>query len=193
MRAHWLLLPILLAGCVGHPRAARAPARPEPQTAVAIPANPATRLVETRYEVRAYHDASEPAVRHDAHAVYRATRVPVRPNGPADTLVTVPRETFQPATYAPLPPNAELQAQLATQKQITSELRTIQSAMSTTQREAEQKFGELVNQTAETIKLRRDLEAERTRVRQLETSLRERGDAAATPSTAAAVASDMKW
>lgn len=192
MRAHWLLIPLLLAGCVGNPRAARAPARPEPQATATIPANPATRLVETRYEVRAYHDAADPAVRHDAHAVYRATRVPVRPNGSGDALATVPRETFQPATHVPLPQNAELQAQLATQKQITSELRTIQSAMSATQREAEQKFGELVNQTAETIKLRRELEAERARVRQLEASLRERSDATATPATAT-VASDMKW
>ena len=192
MRAFWLLFPLLLAGCAGHPRAVRAPARVEPQATAAIPANPATRLVETRYEVRAYHDAADPAVRHDAHAVYRATRVPVRPNGPADTLATVPWETFQPATHVPLPQNAELRAELATQKQITSELRTIQSAMSTTQREAEQKFGEVVNQTAETIKLRRDLEAERTRVRQLEASLRERSDTTATPATAT-VASDMKW
>lgn len=192
MRAYWLLFPILLAGCAGHPRATRAPASAEPQAMTAIPANPTTRLAETRYEVRAYHDAADPAVRHDAHAVYRATRVPIRPNGPADTLATVPRATFQPATHAPLPQNAEMRAELATQKQITSELRTIQSAMSTTQREAEQKFGELVNQTAETIKLRRELEAERTRVRQLEASLRERSDATATPATAT-VASDMKW
>lgn len=192
MRAHWILLPILLAGCAGHPRATRAPTQAEPLASAAIPANPATRLVETRYEVRAYHDAADPAVRHDGHAVYRATRVPIRSNGQADTLATVPKGTFHPATHVPLPQNAEMRAELATQRQITSELRTIQSAMSTTQREAEQKFGELVNQTAETIKLRRDLEAERARVRQLEASLRERSDATATPASAT-VASDMKW
>ncbi len=192
MRAHWLLLPILLAGCASHPRVTRAPASTAPRPTAAIPENPATRLVETRYEIRAYHDAADPAVRHDAHAVYRSTRVPVGANGQAATLATVPRETFQTATYAPLPQNAELRAELATQKQITSELRTIQSAMSTTQRDAEQKFGELVNQTAETIKLRQALEEERTRVRQFEASLRERNDPVATPTTAA-VASDMKW
>lgn len=192
MRAHWFLIPILLAGCAGHPRNTRAPVSPVPSTTAAIPANPATRLVETRYEVRAYHDAADPSVRHDAHAIYRATRVPLRMNGKTDTLATVPRETFQPATQNPLPQNAELRAELATQKQITSELRTIQSAMSSTQREAEQKFGELVNQTAETIKLRRDLEEERARVRQLEASLRERSDTTAAPA-ATTVATDMKW
>lgn len=192
MRSHWLLLPVLLAGCAGHPRATRAPARPAPSVAAAIPASPATRLVETRYEVRAYHDAADPSVRHDAHAVYRATRVPVRPNGQADSLASMPRTTFHPATHAPLPQQAELRAELATQKQITSELRTIQSAMVSTQRDAEQKFGELVNQTAETMKLRRDLEEERARVRQLEASLRERSDGAVAPVTAA-VATDMKW
>jgi hypothetical protein len=192
MRAHWFLIPILLAGCAGHPRTSRAPVGPAASTTAAIPANPATRLVETRYEVRAYHDAADPSVRHDAHAVYRATRVPLGANGKDDALATVPRETFQPASHFPLPQNAELRAELATQKQITSELRTIQTSMSSTQRDAEQKFGELVNQTAETIKLRRDLEEERARVRQLEASLRERSDTTAA-SAATTVATDMKW
>lgn len=138
-----------------------------------------------------YHDANDPTVRHDSHAIYRATRVPVRPSGAKEELSTVPRVIFQPASHAPLPANVELGAELATQKQITAELRTIQSAMSATQREAQEKFGELVNQTAETVRLRRDLEAERVRVQRLEASLRER--AAEPASTAAPLAADLKW
>jgi hypothetical protein len=49
-----------------------------------------------------------------------------------------------------------------------------------------------VNQTAETIRLRNDLEAERARVRQLETTLRERANE--TPTTASpTLAADTKW
>src|SRR5690606_31436571 len=119
-------------------------------------------------------DASDPLVRHEPHAVFRATRVPVRANGKSDALTTVPRTTFQPASHAPLPNSAETQAELVTQKQITTDLRNIQAAMTGTQKAAEQKFGELVNQTSETIKLRRELEEERARVKKLEASLRER-------------------
>ena len=192
MRAYWILLPALLAGCATHSHSTRATGRDAAPPVAAIPERAATRLVETRYEIREYHDAANPTVRHDAHAIYRATRVPVRANGEADTLATVPRTTAQPMSYAPLPQNAEMGAELATQKQITAELRTIQTAMSATQKNAEQKFGELVNQTADTIRLRNDLEAERARVRQLETTLRERANEA--PTTASpTLAADTKW
>lgn len=190
MRAIWIVLPLVLVGCVGQPRATHRPSTPN-AAAVAIPERPGTRLVETRYEIGAYHDANDPTVRHERHAIYRATRVPLRPNGAKEELATVPRATFQPASYAPLPVHAELGAELATQKQITTELRSIQAAMSATQREAQEKFGELVNQTAETVRLRRELEAERARVQRLETSLRERPTAAAP--TNAPLAADVKW
>lgn len=192
MRAYCLVLTALLAGCATQSRTTRGPARADAQPVAVVPTNPATRLVETRYEMRAYHDASDPLVRHESHAVFRATRVPVRGDGKADALATVPRTTFQPASHAPLPNSAEVQAELVTQKQITSDLRNIQAAMTGTQKAAEQKFGELVNQTSETIKLRRELEEERARVKKLEASLRERG-AESSPTPAATVASDMKW
>lgn len=192
MRAHWLLSAVLLSGCATQRHATRSRTQAETPPPAAVPANPATRLVETRYEMRAYHDASDPLVRHEAHAVYRATRVPVLADGRADTLATVPRTTMQPATHLPLPNSAEVQAELVTQKQITSDLRNIQATMTTTQKAAEQKFGELVNQTAETIKLRRELEEERARVKRLETSLRERETTPVT-TPAATVATDMKW
>lgn len=192
MRAQWLLSAVLLSGCASQRHATRSRTPAETRPPAAVPANPNTRLVETRYEVRAYHDASDPTVRHEAHAVYRATRVPVRADSRADTLATVPRTTMQPPTHAPLPNSAEVQAELATQKQITSDLCNIQATMTTTQKAAEQKFGELVNQTAETIKLRRELEEERARVKRLEASLRERETAPVT-TPAATVATDMKW
>lgn len=189
MRACWILVPILLTGCATHRRAHRVP--PEPARPIAaIPERPATRLVETRYEVRGYHDAADAFVRHEAHAIYRATRVPVRPDGAADVLATVPRRTFPPASFAPLPPDAEMSAELTTQKQITGELRAIHAAMSVTQKEAQLKFGELVNQTAETMELRRALEEERARVSQLEATLREESSESVPASTAVA---DMKW
>jgi hypothetical protein len=192
MRVCFIAVPaLLLAGCAHKAKTVRAPAR-EVSPVAAIPERPATRLVETRYEMRGYHDANDPTVRHERHAVYRATRVPIRADDSVDTLVTVPRTAFQPATHAPLSQNAELGAELTTQKQITAELRSIQAAMTATQKNAEEKFGELVNQTAETIKLRRELEEERARVRQLEASLRDRSSEAAVP-TSATVASDMKW
>jgi hypothetical protein len=190
MRAIWFVLPTFLVGCVSQPRATHRSPAPA-AVAAAIPERPATRLVETRYEVRAYHDANDPTVRHDSHAIYRATRVPLRQDGAKEELATVPRVTFHPASHAPLPANAELAAELVTQKQITGELRTIQSAMSATQREAQEKFGELVNQTAETVRVRRDLEAERARVQRLEASLRER--AAEVASTPAPLAAELKW
>lgn len=189
MRAIWIVLPAILAGCVSHPRATQR--LPAPATVAAIPERPGTRLVETRYELRAYHDASDPTVRHEGHAVYRATRVPVRPNGAQEELATLPRVTFAPASLAPLPAQAELAAELAKQQEITAELRTIQSAMSATQRDAQEKFGELVQQTAETVRLRRDLEAERARVQRLEASLRER-PAEPVPANAP-LAADTKW
>jgi hypothetical protein len=192
MRAYWIFLPALLAGCATHSRLARAPVRElaPPVSAMAEPS--ATRLVETRYELREYHDAADRSVRHDAHAIYRATRVPVRPDGKPDALAIVPRAVYAPASYAPLPASTEMNAELATQKQITSDLRTIQAAMSATQKDAQAKFGELVNQTAETIKLRQELEAERTRVKQLEASLTERSNEQP-PSTGTPVAADVKW
>lgn len=193
MRVCLILVPalLLLTGCAHKAKSVRATAH-APAPVAAIPERPATRLVETRYELRGYHDATDPTVRHEQHAIYRATRVPVRAEGGTDALVTLPRTTFRPATHAPLPQNAEIGAELATQKQITAELRSIQAAMTATQKNAEEKFGELVNQTAETIKLRRELEAERARVKQLEASLREQREESATP-TNATLASDMKW
>lgn len=182
MRSLWMLVPILVCGCVSRPQAIRAPSASVP----AVPTRTATRVVETRYEIREYHDAADPLVRHDAHAVYRATRVPLRSNGRPEELATMPRTNLAPATVSPLPRDDELAAELATQRQITSELRAIQTAMSATQKDAEVKFGELVTQTAETVRLRRELEQERARVKDLQVNLRRQPDTAEAPAAASA-------
>lgn len=177
MRATWILIfAMAVAGCAtqrpGARSAAKAPSLAErPLVNEVAP----TRLVETRYELRSFRDADNPAVRHEAHAVYRTTRVPTRAGEIArDTLETVPRTEFAPASYAPLPRTAELAAEVATQKEITERLRAIQAAMAATEKQAQSQYGTLVSETAETIKLRRELEAERARVKELEASLRDR-------------------
>ena len=168
MRSSWILiLATCVAGCATH-RPVATSAQPAAPTPV-VRAAPATRLVETRYDVRAYRDAEDPNVRHDAHAVYRTTRVPAQ----VAALDTTPRNAVAPISYAPLPPDAELSAELAAQRQITGELREIKSRMNAIQQQAQSQYGTLVNQTADTLKLRQQLEEERARVRELEAKLRE--------------------
>ncbi len=191
MRGHYLLFAALLvAGCATQRRAAVMTAPPREEEPLVHAAKP-TRTVETRYEIRAYRDARDPSVRHEPHAVYRSTRVPAR----VETLETAPRTEFAPVSFAPLPDSVELGAELATQRQITGELRAIQSSIASVEQRAEAQYSSLVNQTAETIKLRRQLEDERARVQELEVRLR--NDAvplgAATAPTAAAKTADARW
>lgn len=189
MRYYWSVLAVAcFAGCATHRPTALAVAGSSVEKPVVREAAP-TRQVETRYEVRSYRDAADPSVRHEAHAVYRSTRVPAR----VDSLATEPRDEFPPISYAPLPPSAELSAELAAQKQITADLRTIEARMAAIERQAQGQYGTLVNQTAETVKLRQQLEEERARARELETKLRDRVadvSAAGAPVTAA---TEPKW
>ena len=157
MRVMWIsLMPLLLAACATEPRAA-AETPPSPAIAAASP----TKLVETRYEIRGYREAADPAIRHEAHAVYRRTRVPVTAG---DNFETVPRETYPPASIAPLPPSAELAAELATQKAITAELRAMQASMAETAKRVQEQYAALVRESAEARKVHEQLEAERSRM-----------------------------
>jgi hypothetical protein len=168
-----LIATILMAGCATHRTAKIEPLAPEqPIVREAAPMHE----VETRYELRSYRDADDPSVRHEAHAVYRETLVPDK----ITSLVTVPRSDFAPVTYDPLPPSAELAAEVATQKEITAELRSIQAAMAVMEEQARNQYGTLVDQTADSVKLRHQLEADRARVSELEARLRA-GDTAAAP------------
>lgn len=182
MRRYMILIATLwIAGCATHrPAATVTVAEVQPIVREAPPMYE----VETRYDLRSYRDADDPSVRHEPHAVYRETLVPEV----VKSLVTVPRSNFTPVTYDPLPPSAELAAEIAEQKEITVELRSIQSAMATMEEQARNQYGTLVDQTAESVKLRQKLEADRARVGKLETRLRA-GDTAAAP----ALPAETNW
>ena len=149
-----LVVPALVAGCATQSRVALQ----SPPTPLAAAATP-TKLVETRYEVRGYRDAANPSIRHDAHAVYRRTRVPDTMDG---NLETAPRSAFAPVSMAPLPASEELAAEVATQKAITTELRTMRASMAETEQRMQAQYGQLVRQSGEAVKLREKLVAERT-------------------------------
>ena len=61
--------------------------------------------------------------------------------------------------------DAELAAELATQKAITAELRAMQSSMSETESRMQAQYAQLVRQSTEAAKLREQLEADRSRLR----------------------------
>ncbi|MEO6994552.1 MAG: hypothetical protein ABI273_13050 [Lacunisphaera sp.] len=182
MRNVLILLMLLLAAGCATPRPVVVRAAPS----VIIAAASSTKFVETRYDVESYRDAANPSLRHEAHAVYRRTRVPLTAT---DELETVNRTSYPPASIAPLPLSEELNAELATQRQVTTELRAMQTAMAETDQKMQTQYALLVRQSADVQKLRGQLEAERNRVpreSQVETTA---GATAPAPSSG----SDVKW
>jgi len=129
---------------------------PAPKTAKAK----AGRGVETRYELRGYRDSATPSVRHEAHAIFRESRMP---HAYAANLDTIPRETFPAVSEVRLPASDELAAELATQRKITAELRAVQAALAETEREMKNQLATLVRQSAEAMTVKRELEEERAR------------------------------
>ena len=191
MRNYWILIVTgLVAGCATQRPIAHGIA-PTPSPKPIVRESSATRLVETRYDVRSYQDADNPSVRHDAHAVYRTTRVPAR----VESLDTTPRAAFSPVSHVPLTPSAELTAELKAQREITTELRALQARMAAVEQQAKSQYGTLVEQTAETVKVRQQLEDERARIQEMETKLRERAASSSVPvvATGAPVAAETKW
>jgi hypothetical protein len=179
-----LIVPLLAVGCATQRDSeVRSPAPPR---AVAIVEVSPTKLVETRYDVRGYRDAENPAIRHDAHAVYRSTRVSIMTD---EQLATIPRETYPMASYSPLPASDELMAEVATQKTITAELRAIQTSMVETERRVQAQYATLIRESAEALKMREQLEAERTRMRVAPTA----GMAAAPARAPAGNPPEVKW
>lgn len=152
-----LLIPLAAAGC-----ATRKPVAVVEPPPVQIAAIFPTKAVETRYDVRDYHEAAKPALRHEAHAVWRRTRVPLNFEG---ELVSVSRTEFPPASHDPLPEADELAAELATQKTITADLREVQTMVTETERKMQAQYAALVRQSAETMRLREQLETERAQLR----------------------------
>jgi hypothetical protein len=161
MRYTWIpFLMTLLCGCatqdsvevyIPTPSQSLVRAAPEP-----------TKLVETRYELRSYREAANQAIRHETHAVYRRTRVP----GTISTDIAIgSRTNHPPASFAPLAESDELAAELGTQKKITADLHAMQTSMRETEQRMQAQYATLVRQSAEVVKVREALDAERARLR----------------------------
>jgi len=162
VRTFWILFtPLLAAGCAMPPTVVQGP--PLVMIAAVLP----TKLVETRYDVRSYREAANPSLRHEAHAVFRCTRVPVTAS---DTLETVPRTSAPLASVTPLPASAELTAELATQKKITAELRKAQTSVAEIEQKMQVQYAQLVRQSAEALRLREQLESEHRRIQDMATA-----------------------
>lgn len=121
-----------------------------------------TKPVETPYAVRGYREASNASIRHEPHVIFRSTRVPITA---PDELASAPRTAYAPASLAPLPVNAELAAEIATQKKITEDLRALQASMAEAESRMQAQYALLVRQSSEALKVRQQLEEERERVR----------------------------
>jgi len=150
-------LPLLVASCVT-PGPLSLPTPPLPQ----VPALSVTKPVETPYAVRGYREAANASIRHEPHIIFRSTRVPITA---AEELPTAPRTAYAPASLAPLPVNAELTAEIATQKKITEDLRALQASMAESESRMQAQYALLVRQSSEALKVRQQLEEERERVR----------------------------
>ena len=182
VRFSWILIILLLVvGCSTPP-----PVAVQTPTPVLIAEVSPTKLGETRFDVRGYREAANPSVRHEAHAVYRRTRVPLTVS---DAIVTMPRTAYPAASVSPLPISAELAAELATQKKITGDLRAMQTSMAEAEQQMQAQYATLVRQSAEALKVREQLEAERERVRSVAPA-----PTVATPAGAkAGNSTDAKW
>ena len=153
----WIMVMAVLAGCASPKAVVTQTGAPAPMLA----AETERKVVETRYEVRGYREAESPAIRHEAHAVYRRTLVPTN----AETTESVPRTAFAPASYAPLPASEELNAELVKQKAITTEIQTMQGEMAATQSKMQAQYAQLVKHSGDAARLRDRLEAERNQAR----------------------------
>jgi hypothetical protein len=120
------------------------------------------KFAETRYDVRSYRDAATPSLRHEPHVIYRRTQVA---SSATNELETVPRASYPPASVAPLPASEEQAAELATQRKISGELRAMQALLEETSQKLQAQYALLVRQSAEALRTRELLEAERNRVR----------------------------
>ena len=174
-------MPLLVAGC-----ATPGPASLQTLSVPLVPAASVTKLVETPYAVRGYREAENASVRHEPHLIFRSTRVPATA---ADELPTAPRTAYAPASLVPLPVNAELTAEIATQKKVTEDLRALQASMAEAESRMQAQYALLVRQSAEALNVRQQLEEERERVRL--------ANSAAGPATAegakTAKSTEAKW
>jgi TolA-binding protein len=176
-----LLLVSLLAGCTTQTVVVKKEPPLRPLMAAAT-----TKFAETRYDVRSYRDAANPSLRHEPHVIYRRTQVP--PSA-SNELETVPRVSYPPAGVAPLPASEEQAAELATQRKISDELRAMQALLAETSQKLQAQYAQLVRQSADTLRAREQLDAERNRVRSMPSA----EPAPATPTAMPTSNPTVKW
>jgi hypothetical protein len=188
MRPVIVLLIVGLAGCatsqrpVGVTGPSSAPAQSQSNL------DRATVARVTRYELGDY--------RYPRHGVANENSVVRTTRMPANTRVRESEVNVSPS-YDPLPPSAELTAELSAQREITRQIREMKSVIAAAEQNAKEQYGALVEHTAAVIKLRQQLEVERARLRELEFQLKEQRPTPAAPVIASSPASTstegVKW
>jgi hypothetical protein len=179
-----------MAGCATAPQSASNQVSHAP-TQLKTTASRETSVQLARYELGSYRYPASDSGQNES-AVYRTTRVPRHLAAP------LTRENISP-TYDPLPPSAELAAELEAQRQITAQLRAMKDTMASAEKSAKEQYRVLVTHTDDVVKLRQQLEAERAHVRELEGQLEQQLQApaapvvAATPSPASTPTQGVKW
>lgn len=190
MRSLYLIFPLLVAGCATQKTIAPKPIASTTPTSVADP-----HVVVTRYELGSYRYPQE-TPDPSGPAVFRNTRI----SGKTVPVGADARLLNAPASFDPLPPSAELSAELSAQRDITSKIRAAQEVIVGLEKQMRTQYGTLVTQTEETIRLRAKLETERANVQQLEAQLRTQPHTSAdSPAVAQTVApnssasQEVKW
>jgi len=145
MRPLVLLLLPLFSACASVPQLEKTPA-PEPAPIAAAPQNKA---IESRYEVRSYREAGDPSIRHEAHAVFRRTIVPMSAQ---DRQGVECRTSAPPASVTPLPASEELEAELKSQRAMTQEILVMRANIIETQKKIQAQYALLQQQAAEIAK-----------------------------------------
>ncbi|MFT3784175.1 MAG: hypothetical protein QM790_19375 [Nibricoccus sp.] len=178
-----LMLSAFMAGCASKPVVLEPapPLRP-------LGAASSVKYAETRYELRGYREVANPALRHEPHAVYRRTQVP---SFASNVLETTPRTSFPPPSFSPLPASAELDAELAKQRQVAIDMRAAQAALADAEQKVKALYATLVRQSADVLKLKDQLESERNRQRTV--ALAEPVPSAAVPGPVRNPNPEVKW
>lgn len=196
MRSIGFVLPVLvLVGCATQPTHSTLSPAPvaSPVTEQPSPAD----FVVTRYELGAYRYPGDGQNGHE-RAIYRKTRVsfPANQRERGHTSAF----TYVPPSFDPLPPSAELDAELGAQREITDRIRRAREAMADLEQQARRQYAALVTHTQETARLSQHLETERARFRELEERLQEKLHATSTPPTvtespvpASTPTQEIKW
>ena len=148
-----LFLPLMMVGCAAPKTATIKPVQPAPVLAAYH-----SKEVEARYELRGYREPADPGVRHEAHAIYRRTRVPL---STSEEQAVASRTSAPPASLAPLPASEELAAELATQRAITRDIRSMQVSVAETEKKMQAQYALMLRQSAEIAKTHEALKSER--------------------------------